>query len=89
MWYDPPSNTTWGIIMANAANKVRAEFVKHSTLTLTQIKAYVPDLEKNEISMALCYLMRQKYLSRKPINNTLEKQRKEVWEYTYHANKIA
>ena len=75
--------------MANAANKVRAEFVKHGTLTLTQIKGFVPDLEKNEISMALCYLLRQKYLTRQPISNTLQKQRKLVWEYTYHSNKIA
>lgn len=73
--------------MANAANKVRAEFVKHGTLTLTQIKTFVPDLKKNEISMALCYLIRQRYLSRKPVANTLLKQRKEVWEYTYHPNK--
>jgi hypothetical protein len=75
--------------MANAASKVRAVFMQNSTLTLTQIKTFVPDLEKNEISMALCYLMRQKYLTRKPVANKLEKQRKEVWEYTYHANKIA
>jgi len=73
--------------MANAAKKVRAEFVKHGTLTLTQLKAFVPDLEKNEISMALCHLLKLKYLTRKAVPNTLEKQRKEVWEYTYHPQK--
>jgi hypothetical protein len=75
--------------MANAANKVRAKFIEHGTLTLAEIKNFVPDLEKNEISMALCYLLRQKYLSRTAIPNTAEKQRKQIWQYTYHASKIA
>jgi len=34
--------------------------------------------------MALCYLMKMRYLTRELTNNTTPKSRKQVWLYTYH-----
>jgi predicted transcriptional regulator len=76
--------------MANAVKKVKAEFLKNGTLTHTKLRELIPDLKKNEISMALNYLRRQKYVSRVLVANTLQhRARPQVWEYTYHAEKIA
>ena len=73
----------------NAVAKVKAVFKTHHTpLTLAQIKEQANDLKSNEISMALCYLMRQRYASRTQIENTVKKMRKSVWLYTFHENKL-
>ena len=73
----------------NAVSKVKAIFKAHQTaLTLAQIKEQATDLKSNEISMALCYLMRQRYASRTQIENSVKKMRKSVWLYTFYENKL-
>lgn len=73
--------------MPNAAMKVRLAFeTAQKPLTLTELKTYTNDLERNEISMALCYLRRQRYVSRRLIDNA-NVGRKTVWLYEYHKTK--
>ena len=75
--------------MANAASKVRALFVdKDEPLTLCKIKAET-GLKASEVSMALNYLMRYKWLSREFIKNPDRTNRFHVWEYTYHHERNA
>jgi len=65
--------------MANAATKVRNAFLQHSQdMTLADLKEFIKDLKSSEISMALSYLLRQRYLSRESIPNDNPKQRKRV-----------
>ena len=72
-----------------AASKVRAAFIQEQTpLTLFDI-ALKTNLKSPQISMALCYLLRQRYLSRILVNNPHNKGRKEVWLYEYHPSRIA
>lgn len=75
--------------MPNASSKVRQVFKSHNTvLTLAQILEQTPDLKGSEVSMALNYLMRQRYLTRKQIPNKSNIGRKQVWEYTYHIKRL-
>ncbi len=76
--------------MANASSKVRALFTESegNPLTLMTIRTKLQDLRASEISMALCYLMRQRYLTREKIANSQAKGRKEVWSYRYHAERL-
>ena len=72
-----------------AASKVRAVFIEEQApLTLYDI-AVKTDLKAPQISMALCYLRRQRYLSRTLVCNPHAKGRKEVWQYEYHSSRIA
>ena len=72
-----------------AASKVRATFkLQQKSLTLSQIKQQHPDLKQSEISMALCYLMRQKYLTRQQVPADKTKGRKVIWCYTYHETRL-
>lgn len=72
-----------------AASRVRAQFVeKNRPLTLGEIRADT-GLEAPAISMALCYLMRQRYLTREQTSNKSVMGRKNVWEYTYHPERLA
>lgn len=74
--------------MANASNKVRDTFLSENRpLTLTQIKQMQPSLQGNEISMALCYLYRQRWVSRERIKNPQE-GRKTVWLYRFHSERL-
>jgi hypothetical protein len=76
--------------MANAVVKIRAVFdAQQKPLTLREITAQASDLLPNEVSMALCYLMRQRYVIREPIDNTTPKSRKQVWLYTYSPKKMS
>lgn len=76
--------------MANAVVKIRAVFdAQKKPLTLREITAQASDLLPNEVSMALCYLMRQRYVKREPIDNTTPKSRKQVWLYTYSPTKMS
>jgi hypothetical protein len=75
--------------MPNASSKVRTIFKSYNpVLTLTQILEQAPDLKGSEVSMALNYLMRQRYLTRKLIPNAVNVGRKQVWEYTYHTKRL-
>ena len=74
--------------MANAATKVRDIFtLTQRAMTLSEIRQAQPDLKASQISMALCYLMRQRYVTREPVKNELAKGRKNVWLYTYYKEK--
>jgi transcription initiation factor IIE alpha subunit len=70
--------------MANAAVKIRAILRDHvGEITLAQI-AEKTALKSNEISMVMCYLLKQRYVTRVRIKSDEIKGRKEVWSYTYH-----
>ena len=74
--------------MPKAAMKVRELFQDHQhPLTLTDIKTFSPELKASEISMALCYLMKQRYLSRQELDSTTRGRRK-VWQYSYHSERL-
>ena len=74
--------------MANAANKVKEVFISaNKPLTLTQIKELQPSLHGSEVSMALCYLRRQRWLTREKIDNPNE-GRNTVWLYRYHPQRL-
>lgn len=75
--------------MANASSKVRAIFTDATKpLTLAEIKGLAVDLKSSEISMALSYLMRQRYLTRDTVPNTSTRGRKQVYVYQYHSERI-
>lgn len=75
--------------MANAAKKVKSLLQSNPVgLTLSEIKNQIPDLKANEISMALCYLMRMRWLTRQPVKNTKTMGRKNVYTYTYHSERL-
>ena len=70
--------------MANAAVKIRALLREHEgEITLAQI-AEKTTLKPNEVSMVLCYLLKQRYVTRVRIKSDEIRGRKEVWSYTYH-----
>ena len=75
--------------MTQAASKLRTLLqTKSEPITLSGIKEIYPELKASQISMALCYLMRQRYVSRQKIPSNLIRGRKEIWSYTYHAEKL-
>jgi hypothetical protein len=75
--------------MANAATKIRNVFTSAETpLTLTDVRHALPELKSSQISMGLCYFMRQRYMTREPIKNEQSRGRKTVWLYTYHLTKL-
>jgi hypothetical protein len=74
--------------MANAAKKIRQTFINRQvSLTLKDLRFENAELKPNEISMALCYFMKNKHLSRILIESQ-SKGRKQVWLYTYHDKKL-
>jgi len=75
--------------MANAATKVRDIFqLTQRPMTLTEIRQAQPDLKASQISMALCYLMKQRYMTREQVQNDQSRGRKQVWKYTYSDTKL-
>ena len=75
--------------MSNAATKVRDVFKSaQGSLTLTDIRNAMPDLKASQISMALCYFMRQRYMTREQIPNEQSAGRKKVWLYTFYETKL-
>lgn len=72
-----------------SATKVKNLFKEATApLTISDIRVAYPELKPNEISMALCYLLNQKYLTRESIENKVKGGRKNVFSYTYHPNKV-
>ena len=53
-------------------------------MTLRDIKTALPTLKSSEISMTLCYFLKQRYVVRENVENTTPKERKTVWAYTYN-----
>jgi hypothetical protein len=75
--------------MANAAVRVRDVFkAAQQSLTLADINNALPDLKPSQVSMALCYFRRQRYLTREQIQSDKSKGRKQVWLYTFHDVKL-
>lgn len=72
----------------NALVKVRKAFQDSpDPLTLYELKT-VTELTPAAISMALCHLLRQRYVSRELIKNPSLKARKIVWLYKYHSERL-
>lgn len=70
--------------MANAAVTVRNTFIdSNEPLTLAKIRI-ATGLKASEISMALNYLMKYKWLTREFVENKDATNRFKVWEYTFH-----
>ena len=74
--------------MPNATSTLRAIFAKQVPLTMPEILNLAPDLKKNEVSMALCHLLKQGYLSREKVDRQGNRGRKEIWRYTFHENRL-
>lgn len=75
--------------MANAATKVRNLFQdRGEPLTLAKIRM-ATGLKASEISMALNYLMKYRWLTREFVKNTDATNRFKVWEYTYHHERVS
>lgn len=74
--------------MPNASSTLLTIFREiEKPLTMHELLPMAESLKKNEISMALCYLMKQGYLSREKIERQGNRGRKEVWKYTFHADR--
>lgn len=57
-------------------------------MTLRDIKNALPTLKSSEISMTLCYFLKQRYVVRENVENTIPKERKTVWAYTYNEQRF-
>jgi hypothetical protein len=73
----PNATSTLTVIFQNATEE----------LTMPELLKLAPTLQKNEISMALCHLLKQKYLSRAKVDRHGNRGRKEIWSYKYHADR--
>lgn len=72
----------------NALVKVREIFVKEKKpLTLSYIREKTK-LTSSAISMALCHLRKQRYVTRELVANNTLRARKTVWSYEYHPERI-
>jgi predicted transcriptional regulator len=75
--------------MANAVVRIREVFkAAQKPLTLAEIVIALPDLKSNQVSMALCYFRKQRYVSREQIKSEKTKGRKQVWLYTFSDVKL-
>ena len=73
-----------------AVSSIRYTFIEQSKpMTLTELKDKLPYLKSSEISMALCYLLKQRYVTRQKIENPIKNHRKTVYIYTYSAEKLS
>lgn len=73
---------------SNALVKVREIFVKEKKpLTLSYIREKTM-LTSSAISMALCHLRKQRYVTRELVANNTLRARKTVWSYEYHPERI-
>lgn len=70
-----------------AVVQVRNAFIDaDKPMTLTEV-AVITNLKASDVSMALCHLKKNRYLSRELVENTVSKGRKNVWKYKYHADR--
>jgi len=75
--------------MPNATAHVKEVFqTAECALTLSDIKEALPELKASEISMALCYFRKGRYLTREQIENKNKLGRKKVWLYHFHPTKL-
>lgn len=79
-----PEDYFGGFFMSHAANKVRTLLSNTPhRMTFSQVRKELPELLENEVSMALCYLLRKGFVSREQVPNPINKGRKMVWEYKF------
>lgn len=70
--------------MANATSTIRGLFdMNNGPLTMPDILTLAPQLRKNEVSMALCHLLKLGYVSREKVDRKSLRGRKEIWQYTF------
>jgi len=75
--------------MSNAVTKVRNFFeLTKRPMTLMDIRIAQPDLKSSQISMALCYFIRQRYMTREQVSSEQKAGRKKVWRYTFYLTKL-
>lgn len=75
--------------MANAVIKIRHLFTDTGqSMTVPKIKEHLPELKPSEITMALCYLQRQRYVTRTLIPSTSKYGRKSINSYTYSSIRL-
>jgi len=73
---------------SNSVTKIRNLFRSEQVaLTLRDIADKLPELKTSEISMTLCYLVRQRYAVREKMDTNGAQRRKQVWLYTYSDDK--
>lgn len=71
----------------NAVSRVRKAFEKAlAPQTLLNIQTET-GLNASEVSMALCYLKKYRFVTREMIDNPTGKGRPQVWLYTYFPKK--
>ena len=71
----------------NAVSRVRKAFEKAlAPQTLLNIQMET-GLNASEVSMALCYLKKYRFVTREMIDNPTGKGRPQVWLYTYFPKK--
>lgn len=71
----------------NAVTRVRKAFLKACVpQTLLNIQTET-GLNASEVSMALCYLKKYRFVTREMIDNPTGKGRPQVWLYTYFPKK--
>ena len=74
--------------MPNASNTLLTLFRESDgPLTMHELLPMAESLKKNEISMALCYLTKQGYLSREKVERRGNRGRRQIWSYTFHADR--
>lgn len=74
---------------SQAVTKIRNLFREVGTpMYLANIKAKLPELKTSSISMTLCYFVKQRYATRELMPNLVDKQRKNVWRYTYYDTRL-
>lgn len=75
--------------MPNSVQKIRNLFeAVNQPLTLNDIKRQIPDLASSEISMAMCYLRRQRYVYKTLIDNK-NQGRKRIFLFHYSKDKLS
>lgn len=74
---------------ANALTKVRAVFIAEDMPFTLSTLAQKTGLKSPEVSMALCHLRKQRYVTRQLIANHSGKGRKSVWAYYYHPGRVS
>jgi hypothetical protein len=76
--------------MANALVKVRKFLVENANkeITFSEIRIKCSDLINSEISMALCHLTKQRYLTRSRVDSRFNHGRHTVWQYRYHVKRL-
>jgi hypothetical protein len=79
LWSDDSKEYTINRVLFRSANK---------PLSITDIREAIPELKPSQISMTLCYFMRQRYMTREQIANEQSVGRKKVWLYTFYQIKL-